>query len=204
MRQLASAPHGSEPLCLIIPGNVTRAKGADIIIALAGLVGPDRLAIHVLGAVSPGIDLPPAVICHGPYEREEIQARVAEIRPHVGAVLSVWPETWCHTLTELWAAGVPVMGFDIGAVGERLRRTGAGWVIPEMTAEAVAGTLALARQPEEWDRAVADVARWQSGEGAEGGCQAMAASYLELYGRLSERFRFEDATHADRDGTCIR
>jgi len=204
MGRLASAPQGAEPLRLIIPGNVTRAKGADIIIALAGLVGRERLSIHVLGAVSPAIELPPGVTCHGPYEREEFQARVAEIRPHVGAVLSVWPETWCHTLTELWAAGVPVMGFDIGAVGERLRKSGAGWVIPGMTAEAVAGTLALARQPQEWARAVMHVARWQDGEGTAGGCRAMAAFYLELYGRLSGRFRFEDATHADRDGTCIR
>jgi glycosyltransferase involved in cell wall biosynthesis len=204
MESMACAPSNDQALRVLFPGDLTRAKGADIIIALAGLVGPDRLAIHVLGAVSAGIDLPPDIICHGPYKRDEFQARVAEIQPHVGAVLSIWPETWCHTLTELWAAGVPVMGFDIGAVGERLRRSGAGWIIPEMTAAAVAGTLELARQPEAWARAVADVARWQNGEGAKGGCRAMAASYLDLYGRLSDRFRLENATHADRDGTCVR
>jgi glycosyltransferase involved in cell wall biosynthesis len=194
MRRLAQMPNDREPLRLLIPGNVTVAKGAGVIVSLAGLVSPDRLSIHVLGGVAPGIELPPEVVCHGPYKRDEFHERVAEIKPHLGAVLSIWPETWCHTLTELWAAGVPVVGFDMGAVGERLRRSGAGWVAGEMTAEAVAEILETARQPEEWTRATEAVMRWQEGKGAEDGCHAMAASYLALYARICDRFKTVIAT----------
>jgi len=55
--------------------------------------------------------------------------------------LSIWPETWCHTLTELWAVGLPVVGFNTGAVGERLQKTGAGWLAETITAPAMAATI---------------------------------------------------------------
>ena len=49
--------------------------------------------------------------------------------PDVGLVLSIWPETYCHTLTELWMCNVPVIGTSLGAVGDRLRKCGGGWVV---------------------------------------------------------------------------
>src|SRR3546814_14202891 len=70
-----------------------------------------------------------AVIDHGPYQREQFAERVAAIQPHVAAILSICPETWCHTLTECWACGLPVFALDIGAVGERIRDPGGGWLV---------------------------------------------------------------------------
>lgn len=43
---------------------------------------------------------------------------------------SVWPETWCFTLSEAWRAGLPVVAFDLGAQAERIRHTGRGVLLP--------------------------------------------------------------------------
>jgi glycosyltransferase involved in cell wall biosynthesis len=43
---------------------------------------------------------------------------------------SVWPETWCFTLSEAWRAGLRVVAFDLGAQAERIRRTGRGVLLP--------------------------------------------------------------------------
>lgn len=51
-------------------------------------------------------------------------------------ILSIWPETYCLVLDECAAAGVPVVAFDLGAVGERLA---AGRLVPlEAGAEGIA------------------------------------------------------------------
>ena len=52
-------------------------------------------------------------------------------------MFSIWNETWCHTLTEMWACGLPVMAFDFPTVAARINATGAGWVWPMETTQAL-------------------------------------------------------------------
>src|SRR5690606_32380144 len=137
--------------------------------------------IHILGKVAPDIKMPGSVVCHGEYTRELFQHLLTKIRPHIGAVLSIWPETWCHTLTELWSAGVPVIGFDSGAVGERLAHTGAGWRIATMTPEAVLQCLEEVRTPKIWRNAFQAVVSWQKNEGQSQSCLAMGEAYWRIY-----------------------
>src|SRR5690606_33918428 len=117
---------------------------------------------HVLGTLEGSLPSSSALIVHGRYARNEFAEKVNAIRPHVGCVLSIWPETYCHTLTELWACGVPVIGFDYGAVGERIRQTGAGWLAAEPTAAAVIEIIERLRaNPEEQSAKIAAVLAWQ-------------------------------------------
>jgi glycosyltransferase involved in cell wall biosynthesis len=50
--------------------------------------------------------------------------------PHAVFLPSVWPETWCYTLSHAIASGLPVAAFDIGAMGERLRQESGGTLFP--------------------------------------------------------------------------
>lgn len=138
----------------------------------------------MLGTIDSALDWswPGNVIVHGAYRRDEFQWHVARIRPHLGAVLSLWAETWCHTLTELWSAGVPVIGFNIGAVGERLSETGAGWAVQPLTAEAMAATLETAVQPDRWQEAQQHVRHWQ--QGGQRSIYQMAEDYWQFYQRI--------------------
>jgi glycosyltransferase involved in cell wall biosynthesis len=53
------------------------------------------------------------------------------VRQHIdlALLLSIVPESYSLTLSECQAAGVPVIAFDHGALGERLRTEGGGLVV---------------------------------------------------------------------------
>lgn len=67
---------------------------------------------------------------HGIYDRSEIYSLLNEYNIDLVCILSIWPETYCYTLTEAWQAGMPVLVTEIGALGERVKNTGAGWTVP--------------------------------------------------------------------------
>ena len=66
---------------------------------------------------------------HGKYSREELPMLLKENDIHLVCNLSIWPETYSYTLTETISSGVPVMALDLGAVSERIKKYGFGWVI---------------------------------------------------------------------------
>lgn len=74
---------------------------------------------------------------HGKYDRSTLARSLAEINPHLIAILSLCPETYSLTLDEAWNAGIPVLSTPYGAPAERVRKSGAGWVLPELTEAAV-------------------------------------------------------------------
>lgn len=67
---------------------------------------------------------------HGEYRREEITKLLTKNQINLVCLLSIWPETYCYTLSETIYSGIPVLGIDLGAIGERVRRQNIGWLIP--------------------------------------------------------------------------
>ena len=179
LHSLAEMPRRDEKIRILCPGIISPAKGLYLIQQLA--FSRNDIEIHILGRISEDLTLPENVILHGDYLREQFAERVAQIKPHCGAVLSVWPETWCHTLTEMWAAGVPVMGVDIGAVGERISETRAGWLLRENTVQGLWEVLERMRDPIEWHQKQEAVHNWQLNQGREETCNSMGEKYAELY-----------------------
>ncbi|MGH7161745.1 MAG: hypothetical protein ACREFS_16910, partial [Acetobacteraceae bacterium] len=55
---------------------------------------------------------------------------IARERGDFAFLPSVWPETWCFTLSEAWWAGLDVAAFDLGTQAARIRATGRGWLLP--------------------------------------------------------------------------
>lgn len=60
----------------------------------------------------------------GKYRDEELPALLAGCDAHLVWLPSVWPETYCYTLTPALSAGLPVAAFDLGAIAGRLRAAG--------------------------------------------------------------------------------
>jgi hypothetical protein len=192
----AATPEPGEPLRVLLPGNLSPAKGSELVVALAEAAG-SSVEFHILG--DPGIVQPRSnVILHGRYQREELLARVATIRPHIGAIFSIWAETWSHTLTEMWACGLPVLALDIGAVAERIAARGGGWLLPVDSTPAVIlkRLLWIRRQSKARLAAAAEVTAWQAGEGQVYDTAAMAAQYDAVYRRvIAARRPFSTPTH---------
>lgn len=172
-------------LTILVPGNISPAKGRDVIEALALRDTEGRLAFYVAGDVHPPL-MGERIVCHGPYRRDELGSIAAASGAQIGAVFSIWSETYCHTLTEMWAAGLPVAGFDFGAVGERIRRSGAGWILPHADIDALYRRLvAVADDPAARSSAAERVAAWQQDEGRHRTCASMAEQYARLYAQLT-------------------
>ncbi|HEX4171996.1 MAG TPA: glycosyltransferase, partial [Acetobacteraceae bacterium] len=70
------------------------------------------------------------VFVTGPYRADEVVALIKAQHASLALLPSIFPETWCLTLTEAWRAGLRVVAFDIGAQAERIRRTGRGILLP--------------------------------------------------------------------------
>ena len=69
-------------------------------------------------------------INHGKYKRGELPKLLVENNIDLVCIFATWPETYSYTLTETYMAKVPVLTFDIGAVGDRVKKDKLGWVIP--------------------------------------------------------------------------
>ncbi|MCF8104309.1 MAG: glycosyltransferase [Desulfohalobiaceae bacterium] len=185
LAQLASSLQPNGLLRILIPGNISLAKGGGILADLIQKAGERAIELHVMGKVAAELDLGSAVVLHGPYRREDFAQKVQEIKPHLGGIFSIWPETHSHTLTELWSCGLPVLGFDLGAVGERIRQTGGGWLAASLTAQAILDLIEQLRQnPARHEQALGHIQAWQRDSARKNTCSHMAKGYWAIYSSL--------------------
>lgn len=185
--QCASGIRPEEPIRILVPGNIGASKGSELIRQVSELYGSTKFEFHFLGVVAG--TLRGVGVQHGPYDRASFGEKVRAIRPAFGVVLSVWPETYCHTLTEMWACGIPVLGIDVGAVGDRIRASGAGWLVPpgaspEQVLKAFEG---IAVDAQGYEERLARVRHWQATEARWNDTRAMAEQYVSIYESLLRR-----------------
>lgn len=125
---------GRAPLQLALIGAIGSHKGFDVLLAMARDAARRELPLSfaVAGFTKDDFALfgTGRVFVTGRYEEGEAASVVRELGCQAALCLSVWPETWCYALTEAWRAGLWTVGFDIGAVGERIADTGFGWRLP--------------------------------------------------------------------------
>lgn len=65
----------------------------------------------------------------GSYNRETIVEMLRELQVDLVCFLSICPETFSYTLSESWAAGVPVLANNRGAFSTRIQHGINGWLI---------------------------------------------------------------------------
>ncbi|MFM7737518.1 MAG: glycosyltransferase, partial [Alphaproteobacteria bacterium] len=123
------------------------------------------------------------VVFHGRYRREEIVARLVDARADASLLLSPWDETFCYTLSESWAAGVPAIVSDRGALAERMRATGGGAVAADPTEAA-----ALLRRAA-GDPALLSAWRRAASSHAEPTVADNAARHRDIWGEVLARLR---------------
>jgi len=68
---------------------------------------------------------------HGRYDPRDLPDLLAHYRVALVLYPSAGPETFSYTLSEAWAAHRPVLVPPIGALAERVRGSGAGWVMTD-------------------------------------------------------------------------
>jgi GT2 family glycosyltransferase len=137
--QVAVQPHGetvettplppragpNETLRVALIGALGEHKGYRVLLECARDAQRRRLPIEfvVIGYTENDAALLKTgkVFITGRYSEGEAPHLLRRERPDVAFFPSVWPETWCYTLDDALAAGLPVAAFDLGAIAERLR-----------------------------------------------------------------------------------
>jgi glycosyltransferase involved in cell wall biosynthesis len=120
-------PSPRRPIRILVPGNLDFHKGGDFLKAIKDHDSSRRLEFHFAGRSR---DLYANLgVHHGAYERDDWFDLVEFIRPSFVGLFSVTAETFSHTLSEAWLAGLPVIATDLGALKDRIERDGGGWLI---------------------------------------------------------------------------
>ena len=102
--------------------SLARARGAFVRFVLIGYMD----VIH-----GPWQSDDALLTVHGRYEPAELAGLLAHYRVTLVLYPSAGPETFSYTLSEAWASGRPVLVPPIGALEERVRDSGAGWVMTD-------------------------------------------------------------------------
>ncbi|QDH16621.1 glycosyltransferase [Swingsia samuiensis] len=142
---------GDKPLNVAIVGNFLRTKGADTVLSLIEIAHPDHFVFHIFGYVHPEYE---AVLngnyrsnvkLYGRYGMGDIDAlKVADVALN----LSIWPETYCISLSEAWQNGLIPIVTDVGALGDRVEDGVNGFKVPIGRPSAVLERLELLRSSE--------------------------------------------------------
>ena len=126
-------PIRNDVLRVAVVGAVNQDKGLEVLRDCARAAKARGLPIEfvLIGfSVDDACLIDAGVFVTGKFVREEVTSLLQRERPSLGFLPSVWPETWCYALTDMWEAGLDVLSFDLGAQAERIRATGRGRLLP--------------------------------------------------------------------------
>ncbi|OIJ11702.1 hypothetical protein BKP37_14755 [Anaerobacillus alkalilacustris] len=175
---VAVPPERDKKIKIVSFGGLNLQKGSKLLIGLMELdkKRENRIELHLLGKVADK-KLEEVAISHGEYERDELPILLEGIRPNLSAVFSIWPETYCHTLTESWALGLPTLVTDIGTLRERVVKSDAGWLVDVNNIEEIYNKiLYIADDPDEYHRVKEKVDQLRFPSTLE-----MSKQYAEVY-----------------------
>lgn len=113
-------------------GWLTYLKGRDIARLVIKNMDPKQYHFHLFGiADDPFFNQNTKnYTYHGEYQRKNLTRQLQKNKIDVVCLLTRCPETYCYTLSEVLCAGIPVIGFQIGAIDERITRLQVGWTVP--------------------------------------------------------------------------
>lgn len=114
-------------------GRVSRHKGAHLLPSVIEAFERQGIEWHIFGGGDPEI-LRPLRRCENTIVHGYYTAPLPDLLSQFGIDLVLMPsmvaESFGLTLSECWAAGVPVIAFAHGALKERIERWGGGWLVP--------------------------------------------------------------------------
>ena len=200
--EMPLAPQGAR-MAVLLPNDDTP------VVAVLGAIGPDKGARRLERLVritrerglklrwvligyldrqhTPWQDDDAVLTVHGRYHPRELPDLLAHYRVRMVVFPSVCPETFSFTLSESWLAGRPVLVPPIGALAERVRASGGGWVLEQD--EWLSDVRLLTRLVEllaPANAAVFDVARAQSLAAPHSTRAAMAEATVQIYRSIIE------------------
>ena len=171
-------PLGHRRLRVVVPGRLQPHKGLHLFLALLGEL-TDFADVLLLGSGDYGLPFrgQAGVEVVPDYANAALADQVRDFAPDCALLLSILPESFSYTLSEMFALGVPVVATRLGAFAERIEDGCNGFLVDPEPAAVVRRLRALSQTPDVLDR-VAKVLRAQAVRSAE----AMVKDYRDMLG----------------------
>lgn len=129
-RALPGQDRASRRLRLVLPGRLSPHKGLELLHAMVDeLAGFADLLLLGAGEFGKAFAYLPNVQVVDDYAKEELAGHVEAFGADCALLLSVVPESFSYTLSELWALGLPVVATRRGALAERVRDGETGFLV---------------------------------------------------------------------------
>ena len=115
------------------------------------------------------------------YQRDDLETYLNLHKIDIIVILSLWPETFCYTLSEAVAYKRPVIAADVGALGARTKEMQCGWTVPleNIVPETEKVLERIKKKPEEYRNMCEHVRNIKMRSLAE-----MDQEYLALYKKI--------------------
>jgi len=111
-------------------GTLSHIKGGDVVKELCSYIDHENLDVPVIVIGESHTQLPANAIIHGRYSPEELPSLIDSLGVSVVFMASIVPETFSYTISEAIEMGMPLVAFDIGAQGRRVKEYRLGKVVP--------------------------------------------------------------------------
>ena len=125
------------PKVIVVLGAISRAKGSRQLLECVRLAETKlpHLRFVLIGYTEHEVESQLRkfrnVRITGAYDDNDLVTLISRENPDLVWYPAIWPETFCYTLNAaLEIPNVPIVSFDIGAIADRVRAAGRGWVIP--------------------------------------------------------------------------
>lgn len=159
---------GSRTICSLIKSKLT---DKTVKWFLFGNIGDKEIA-----------DMPSSeIIKTGPYDRNQLPTLISRHNIKLICIFSIFPESFCYTLSEALMCGIPVVVRDIGALGDRVRALDCGWIVPLYATDSKIADVInkIVNNPKEYNEKVENIRRLSIRS-----CEEMAVKYSEIMQKL--------------------
>ncbi|WP_085710807.1 MULTISPECIES: FkbM family methyltransferase [unclassified Pseudomonas] len=119
-----------EKLSVGVIGTLSHIKGGDSVSALCSYIDNQALEVPVVIIGESYTPLPDSAIVYGRYSPVELPSIIESTGVSVVLMASIVPETFSYTISEAIEMGMPIVAFDIGAQGRRVKEYRLGKVVP--------------------------------------------------------------------------
>lgn len=174
---------------VLLLGAIGPHKGAVAIASVLENLKEKGLEVSLLGYASE--PLAGMIESFGEYSPEDLEEFTRSHDFDAVLILSIWEETFAHTLTESWMMGLPSICFNVGAQSERTKVSGNGFEIPldlaSKPSELADEISRILSDSDELRRVRDNVRRWQKSSPIQT-VSGMAEEYSKIWLNLLGKF----------------
>ena len=130
-----SPPWPQNARVFAVVGALGPHKGSETLLRVAAALTRDDSVGVVIGytdaQLTSGWAVPGRLFVHGRYAPDELPGLLAGYQARFAYFPNLIPESFSYALSEVWQAGIPALVPAGGALGDRVRTTGAGWLLDD-------------------------------------------------------------------------